>query len=118
MNQANAIEKVISDANSKGEFLATKEVIARASLLLESFNTQLKSIKGYDSLGSKNAGPRRMKAINALPESIACVIREIAWCNAAEFLGDEFWLSLPNRESKLIAATVYNTLKGKILNRM
>ncbi len=118
MNTKQAIAQIMSDADAKGVVLSSQEIAAKAAFLVEDARSAQRKRNEYNVLSSKNTGSRVMKPITTLNALTQPVLRDLVTLSCAEFLGEEFWMSLGSMSEKLVAKRVYNEIRGKLTRGM
>jgi hypothetical protein len=93
-------------------------IMNEAQRILDSARALKNKADEFNALSAKRVGSLNMRPITTLNQLTLPVIREIQWSTASEFLGFEYWESLPNMQAKLIAAQVYNMIKERMLRGM
>ena len=117
MTTAQAIEQVIKDAERREEFISSLELRARAEALIEANKEFQRRSREFDSLSAKRV-QTTMKPITTLNALTAPVLRELVSSSAAEFLGEEFWLSLNSMSEKIVAKRVFNLMRERLTRGM
>ena len=118
MTKTQAIEQVCKNAEDRGLILSSTEIAYRASLLLEDEAKIQRRRNEYNVLSSKNVGSLNMRPITTLNALTQPVLRELVCSSAAEFLGEEFWLSLSSTAERLAAKRTFDKLRDRITRGM
>ena len=118
MTKKEAIERVCKDSETAGLVLSSQEIAAKAAFLLEDEVEIAKRRNEYNVLSSKNAGSREMKPITTLNALTMPVLRDLTCSSAAEFLGEELWLSLSSTAERLVAKRVFEYMRARLTRGM
>lgn len=108
----------IAEAEKNNQVLSSHEIALIAQAKIDDYEQNQRRRNEYNVLSSKNAGSRVMKPITTLNALTQPVLRDLVVSSAAEFLGEEFWLSLNTMSEKLLATRVYNHMRERLTRGM
>ena len=118
MTKQQAIKQILQDADRTNKVLSSNEITILSLELIERHNQEQRKRNEFNVLSAKNSGSRVMKPITTLNALTMPVLRDLTVSSAAEFLGEEFWLSLDTMKEKLVAKRVFNEMRAKITRNM
>ena len=118
MTKAQAIETAIRESDKADIPYSTNYISHRAEEIFSASKELNKRRNEYNVLSSRNSGSRVMRPITTLNSLTMPILRDLTVSSAAEFLGEEFWLSLNTMKEKLVAKRVFNEMRARITRGM
>lgn len=118
MTQKEAIASVLADADKRGVVLSSDKVKVLSLEMMERENSLKRKRNEYNVLSARNAGSRVMRPITTLNALTQPVLRDLVTMSCAEFLGEEYWMSLKTQSERLNTVRAFNTIRERITRGM
>lgn len=113
MTKAQAINEVMKQTEKDGVILSSREIVAKATELIEKNNEVIRHANEYNSLAGARVKTRMSGALSPIQ-----VVQVLNSSTCAEFVGEEFWMGLNSVSERVVAVRVYNMIRAKLTTRM